>query len=110
MVMKEIFQIKDLEGVHLTIPLPDTEQSKLKDITKSLEKSNFKTTKAYMVDFHNIMNDIFPEITFNGLGFDIAITKTKVAIQFLSASEFANLSSSRNSEKIDEEKIFAKEN
>ena len=105
-----MFTVGKITGASLTIPMPFDEGSTLESIVQSLRAGNFKTTKSYVADFTNIMDDLFSQVTFAGKGFAFGLTRKKFSSQFLKMAEFVHSDTHTEMEKEVPSKLFAKKN
>lgn len=111
MELKKIFSFDDISNISLSIPISVNENNFFNDVVKSLEVENFKTTKSYKTNITKFLDNVMPQITFNGKGFGFGLTKTKIASQFIEPSEFAPVGDEGlNLKGFSTSEVFTKEN
>lgn len=82
------FTVNEIKGIALSIQLPPDKGSPLENVVQTLRTVKFATTKTYVADFTDVVNDMFSKLTFVGTGFAFGLVKEKLTAQFLDSVEF----------------------
>ena len=104
------FTINDIRGAVLVVPLSPHKDNPLESVVQALRTRKFATTKTYVADFTNVMDDVFSKLTFMGTGFAFGLLKTKFIAQFLHATEFINPNTDMRSENKESAEVLSDEN
>jgi len=106
----EQFNVNDIDAMSVNVIIDKAQSDTLKQIAKSLNVASFKAVSVKTVSFLDFLDESLPVLDLTGKGYEIAITRKKITISFLSGAGIIRDSPIKDYKDIKKEDLFSQTN